>query len=254
MRGKRIIGLVLIAGLAGLVPFCLIARSRALRSPTPAIHLVLDMVAQPKFKTQRENPIFADGRAMRPRIDGTMAQEDMAASLGVSVDPVNVHAIDGEANTLQLTDEAQYNRVMLGQEMGPDGKAVFVAKIPVHVTLDLVKRGQERFAIYCAPCHGLSGYGDGSVARTAAAYQEAGNADAAGLWTKPTSYHTDEMRKQPDGHFYNVITNGIRNMPRYDKQIPVIDRWAIVAYVRALQLSQHGSVQDVPADQKDAVR
>lgn len=198
--------------------------------------------------------MFADGRAMRPHIDGTLAREDMAASFGMSVDAVNGHAIEGEGNTLQFTDEAQYERVMRGQEMGPDGKGVFVAKIPVHVTLDLVKRGQERFNIYCAPCHGQSGYGDGSVSRAAAGYQEAGNADAAGLWTKPTSYHTDDMRNKPDGHFYNVITNGIRNMPRYDKQIPVLDRWAIVAYVRALQLSQHGSMQDVPADEKGAMR
>ena len=116
--------------------------------------------------------------------------------------------------------------------------------------MDLMRRGQERFNIYCAACHGLGGYGDGMVARRAAEMQQSGANTAAG-WVAPTNYHTDEIRGRPVGNLYNTITNGIRTMPAYDKQIPVPDRWAIVAYVKALQRSQHAKPQDVPETERD---
>lgn len=97
---------------------------------------------------------------------------------------------------------------------------------PSQVTVDkaLLLRGQNRFNIYCTACHARSGSGDGMVGRR--------------LPVKPTDFHTDYMRSQPVGHFFDVITNGIRSMPSYAPQIPEQDRWAIVAYIKALQLSQ----------------
>jgi mono/diheme cytochrome c family protein len=114
----------------------------------------------------------------------------------------------------------------------------------------LVARGQERFDVYCAVCHGTSGYGNGPVSARALQLMELGNAQ----WTPPSSLHDDLVRGRPDGHIFNTITNGIRNMPAYGSQIPAADRWAIVGYVRALQRSQRATTGDVPADERDRLR
>jgi mono/diheme cytochrome c family protein len=204
--------LVLLAALA-LVPFALIARSRASTSTRPHIQLIQDMAKQPKVKTQAANPLFADSRAMRPPVLGTVAHGEMDDT-----------ALDtGRAD---------------------DG---WVTAFPVQVTDQLMQRGQERYDIYCSPCHGLDGYGNGSVAKRADALQE-------GTWTPPSSYHTDLVRGRPVGFIFNTITHGIRNMPAYGPQIPVADRWAIVLYVRALQRSQDASVVDVPPELRRQLR
>jgi mono/diheme cytochrome c family protein len=205
--------LVLLAALA-LVPFALIARRRATTSPLPRLHLIFDMAKQPKFTTQSANPMFADGRAMRPPVPGTVAW--------------------GE-----LDENGAY---WTGRDA--DG---WITVFPVRVTDQLVRRGQERFDIFCAPCHGLDGYGDGPVAKRAEALQE-------GTWVPPSSYHTDLVRQRPVGFLFNTITHGIRNMPAYGPQIPVADRWAIVSYVRALELSQDATVNDVPPELRSQLR
>ena len=189
-----------------LVPFALIARARATTSTSPRVQIIRDMARQPKFKMQATDPLFADGRAMRPAVAGTVARG-------------------------ALRDDAAFWE-------GRDTSG-WVTTFPVPVTTELMRRGQERYDIYCAPCHGLSGYGDGPVAKRADALQE-------GTWTPPSSYHTDLVRSRPVGHLFNTITNGIRNMPSYGAQIPAADRWAIVAYVRALQRSQDATLADVP--------
>jgi mono/diheme cytochrome c family protein len=117
----------------------------------------------------------------------------------------------------------------------------------VSVTSELMRRGRERYDVFCSPCHGLAGYGDGPVSKRAESLQE-------GTWTPPASFHTDLVRGRPAGHLYNSIANGIRNMPAYGAQIPVDDRWAIVAYIRALQRSQYSNVEDVPAELRASLR
>jgi mono/diheme cytochrome c family protein len=204
----------LVVGAVSLIPLALIARARTVPSTLPRIQLVRDMGRQPKLKAQAPNPLFADGRAMRPPVAGTVAagglHEDGALDLGKSGDG-------------------------------------WVTTFPLPVDDALMRRGHERFDIYCAPCHGLAGYGDGVVAARAEALQE-------GTWTPPSSFHTDLVRTRPVGHIYNTVSNGIRNMPAYGAQIPVADRWAIVAYVRALQRSQHAQVGDVPAELRGQLR
>ena len=123
----------------------------------------------------------------------------------------------------------------------------WAATLPMPLTAPLLRRGRERFEIYCAPCHGLAGYGDGMVARRADRLME-------GTWVPPTSLHDPTVLARPDGHLFHTITAGIRNMPAYGPQIPEADRWAIVSYVRALQRSQHASVNDVPAEQRFRLR
>ncbi len=172
------------------------------------------MDQQPKFKAQSGNPLFADGRAMRPPVAGAVAR--------------------GEAGLDTL-----FHR---GQSVGR-----WAETFPVPLTEESLRRGQERFDIYCAPCHGLAGRGDGIVNVRADRLQE-------GTWAPPADLTGDLVVDRPVGHLYNTITNGIRNMPAYGAQIPERDRWAIVAYVRALQRSRHATVDDVPPELRPALR
>jgi len=110
------------------------------------------------------------------------------------------------------------------------GKLVDV--FPIAVDADVLKRGRARFEIYCSPCHDRTGSGHGMVVRRG--------------FKAPPSYHVDRLRQAPVGHFFDVMTNGFGAMPDYRSQVPVADRWAIVAYIRALQRSQQGTLADVP--------
>jgi mono/diheme cytochrome c family protein len=196
------------------IPLALIARARTATSTRPRLHLVPDMDAQPSSKPQEVSPLFADGRAMRPPVAGTVARGQLRA------------------------DDAL--------ELGKEGEA-WVTVVPVVVDRGLLARGRERYDVFCSPCHGLSGYGDGPVSKRAEALAE-------GTWTPPSSFHTELVRGRENGHLYNSITNGIRNMPGYGSQIEVRDRWAIVAYLRALQRSQNATLDDVPADVRATLR
>lgn len=117
----------------------------------------------------------------------------------------------------------------------PGGKPepAYFDTLPFPVTADVMRRGRERFDIYCAACHGLLGNGEGMVVKR-------------GL-RQPPSYHIDRLRQAPAGYFFDVITNGFGVMPDYADKIRAEDRWAIIAYIRALQLSQHATLAEVPA-------
>ena len=119
---------------------------------------------------------------------------------------------------------------------GKDERGNLIAQSPLATDMNLLLRGQERYTIYCAPCHGAIGDGRGIVVQRG--------------YLPPPSYHTDVLRKQADGHFFDVMTNGIRNMASYKNQVNVNDRWAIVAYIRALQRSQNAGLADVPQEMR----
>ena len=210
---------LLIATFLSFVPMARIAQARYTKTAEPPIHLVTNMDYQEKYKTQRDTPFFADGRTMRPPIPGTVAQDDLA-----------------------LDDH-------LSRGVMPGTNDKFVTDFPpqFQVTAQAMARGQERFNVYCAPCHGQAGYGDGLVARRAEELAE-------GTWVTPTSLHEPRLAKEPIGYFYNVISNGVRNMPGYASQIPEMDRWAITLYIRALQRSDAATIEDVPANQRGALR
>ena len=211
-----IYGTIVVIFLA-MIPPAVIAWARAVNSSQPRIHLIQDMDNQPKFRAQHANALFADGRAMRPPITGTVAR--------------------GGLNE----DDHYYRGLSNGQ---------WAATFPpqVAVTMDLLQRGRERFNIYCQPCHGLAGYGDGMVNRRAMVLMNLGVNGPT--WVQPKSVHEQQIREQPVGQYFNTITNGVRNMPAYGPQIPVADRWAIVAYVRALQRSQNARPDDAPPGQR----
>ncbi len=161
-----------------------------------------DMHDQPKYTPLRPSDFFLDGRSARPLIEGTVAR--------------------GHLND----DIAFYTG------KGPDGKPVDT--FPFAVTAEVMQRGQQRFNVYCSPCHDRLGNGDGMIVRRG--------------YRKPPSYHIDRLRQIPNGYIFDVITNGFGAMPDYAAQIPTADRWAIVAYVRALQYSQNASINDVPPE------
>jgi mono/diheme cytochrome c family protein len=201
--------LIVLAALA-LLPFACVYRARHTRTRLPRIHVVQGMDNQPRYEAQQVNPFFADTREERPPVSGTVARGRLDA------------------------DDALYRG-------GKDG--AWVNSFPVPVTMGMLQRGSERFHIYCEPCHGMAGFGDGIVSVRADRLQE-------GTWVPPLSLHDASVLARPVGHIFNTVTNGIRTMPSYGAQIPVPDRWAIVAYVRALQRSRHASVTVLTAEER----
>ena len=205
-----IYGILILITLAAIPP-ALIAQARAVHAKKPRIHFIQDMDNQPKFRAQHANPLFADGRAMRPPVVGTVAR--------------------GE-----LREDDHYERGIVKGEWA----TVFPDKVEVNMAL--LERGRERFTIYCQPCHGAAGNGDGMINKRAMELVNLGTNGTT--WVAPKSIHEEQIRAQPIGQIFNSITNGVRNMPPYGPQIPVADRWAIVSYVRALQRSQNASERD----------
>ncbi len=274
---KITMGMICVVLVLALLPFALVARSRASTSPKPAPHLVLDMDKQPKYKAQRPSEVFADGRSMRPQVAGTVALEDLTLPGEILNDPKNPHLVNGNVGLL-IADPVVNAAVLMGrvrtanmsdadfEKLVPPGSngepnaadlvandtTFYVRTVPaqLNVTTEFVKRGEERFNIYCAPCHGYSGYGDGMVAQRAEALRNGPDPSAASAWVAPQNLHEGKILQRPDGHIFNTITNGIRSMPAYDKQISVSDRWAIVTYVRALERSQHAAPADLTAEEQ----
>jgi len=162
---------------------------------------------QPKYIPLREATFFADQRSARPLVAGTVAR--------------------GQLHDDPLLDTGKVN--------GADA-TVF----PFPIDENVMARGQERFNIYCSPCHGRTGRGDGMIVQRG--------------YRKPPSYHQDRLRAAPVGHFFDVMTNGFGAMPDYAAQLSVRDRWAVAAYIRALQLSENATMDDVPAAQRGNLR
>jgi mono/diheme cytochrome c family protein len=136
---------------------------------------------------------------------------------------------------------------MLVTEDGQDVAVPWVSEIPIAINDQVMQRGRVEFNIYCAPCHGRSGDGNGLVHRRAMELQQP-------TWRPPTSIHMDAVRDQPVGQLFHSITNGVRKMPAYGSQISAEDRWAIVLYIRALQRSQNASPDDVPPNELETMR
>ncbi len=217
MRVPRgVIYLLIVAVALTLLPLAVIALARTSTSSKPRIHIVPDMDSQESFKAQQGSTLFSDGRAARLAPAGTVARG-------------------------QLKEDDHYYRGKIAD--------AYATEFPkqVQVTEELLLRGKNRFQVFCAPCHGRAGYGDGMVARHADALAE-------GTWTQPADFHTDAIRQRPVGEIFDILTNGVRNMPAHGRQIKVHDRWAIVAYAKALQLSQEVDVESLPAEFRQGLR
>jgi len=160
-----------------------------------------DMADQPTYRPLQESDFFADGLASRQLVSGTVARG-------------------------QLRDDVHLYTGKKGGEL--------VTTFPFAVDKDVVKRGQQRVMIYCTPCHGQTGSGNGMIVQRG--------------FKKAASFYDETVRKKSVGHYYDVITNGFGAMAGYSAQVNVRDRWAIVAYIRALQESQEGSAEPIPID------
>lgn len=174
---------------------------------TPPLEVWPDMDRQEKYKEQSASPLFSDGRSNRVPVEGTVA-------IGY------------------LKEDTLFNTgVQNGQWIG---------KSPVDVTPELLRRGQQRFNIYCAPCHDRTGQGAGIVPKKV-------------IWI-PTNLMEQRVQDMPDGEIFSVVSDGRRTMHGYKYQVVEQDRWAIVAYVRALQRSTRGTVADVPPTLRSELR
>jgi mono/diheme cytochrome c family protein len=176
------------------------------------------MQDQPRYKAYKKSDFFSDNRASRNLPEGTVPRgflrEDKAfytgkteAGQNTTAAPAATPMTDASGNTL-VTDFSG-----------------LVDEFPLPVTKELVDRGEQRYKVFCIVCHGPVGGGDGMIVRRG--------------FSKPPTYHDDRLRNAPVGHFYNVITNGQGKMSSYASQVPPADRWAIVAYIRTLQISQN---------------
>lgn len=162
-----------------------------------------DMHDQPKYKPLAASTFFEDGRSARPAVPGTVARGRLKA---------DQHFYAGR--------------------IGRDPATTF----PFPITRALLERGRERYNIFCTPCHGALGDGEGMVVKRG--------------FRHPPSFHTERLREAPVGHYFDVITNGFGAMASYGSRVPPEDRWAIIAYIRALQLSQRATLAELPEEER----
>ena len=224
LKGLRLAGLVLLIALA---PGCR-----------------QDMHDQPKYEPLEPSTFFEDGRGSRPPVEGTVARgflrEDAQFFTGKTggsqqtggAAAQNVGAAAQNIGSTGLGNTADPNRssAVTAQYQG------FAAVFPMPVTQEIMDRGEERYNIFCSVCHARTGDGNGMVVRRG--------------YRKPPSFDEDRLRQAPVGYYFDVITNGFGAMPDYSAQITARDRWAIIAYIRALQRASQGTLADVPEDQR----
>ena len=174
-----------------------------------------DMQDQPRYKPYKQSDFFSDGKAMRDPVEGTVARGQLRENKAFWTGKKE----NADSNIqVETTTDATGNTLVSNF---PND----IEKIPVPISQELIERGQQRYNIYCIVCHGAVGNGDGMIVRRG--------------YPAPPTYHDDRLRNAPDGHFFDVITNGWGKMNSYGSQIPAADRWAIVAYIRALQIAQN---------------
>ncbi len=204
-----------------------------------------EMAKQPSYRPLQPSSFFADGRSARPQVPGTIARGQLQLDRAF-------FAGEEDATDEELPDEKAADKASADKSSTPPGAAAtttqpanppaprYVQDFPLPMTRQLLERGRERFQIYCAVCHGSLGYGDGIVVQRG--------------FTAPPSYHIDRLRNAPVGYLFSVATKGLGSMPDHAEQISPRDRWAIVGYVRVLQLSQQARLADLPPAEQAAAR
>lgn len=195
-----------------------------------------DMHDQPKYRPQR--PIdqigsINDGTSARPQVEGTVARGQLRDDVEFYTGKLRNAQASATAPTQAPATQTASSQA--GQNAAPTYQG-FVTDFPMPITAADLDRGQERFNIYCAVCHGRLGDGSGMIVKRG--------------FRKPPSFHDERLRNAPIGYFFDVETNGFGAMPDYASQIPPEDRWRIISYIRALQLSQRVSLADVPASER----
>lgn len=240
VRITAVAGLAILGGVLG--------GCRGDRSDNPPRLFFPDMDHQPKFKAQAETPFFDDGRTQRPELAGTVPFGRTSHDPALIEEAEWAGWLVAERSEMLSADDAIYRGVSFEPDPTGAGEPIksYLDYIPVRVTNEMIKRGQERFNIFCAVCHGYTGIGDGTV--------------GTGVWSySPANLQNDlyrdrAQRQGKDGYLFDVVRNGVVNaagiqaMPGYGQKINVADSWAVVAYLRTLQRSQNASESDVPAE------
>jgi len=178
----------------------------------------MDMQDQPKMKPYRSSTFFSDGLSTRPRVEGTVPRGFLMTDSEYFTGKKLGRSIANPGSSPAPTATTAGGSMPTGAAAYPDDVEVF----PIPVTKELVHRGKERYEIFCSACHGFTGNGDGMIVRRG--------------FRRAAAFNDDRLRQAPVGHFFDAITNGWGAMPSYAAQVPVQDRWAIIAYIRALQL------------------
>lgn len=248
-----------------VIPLLVALKMRLTRSPLPRFHVFFDMDFSPAKDAQTNTTLFADARSMRPDVDGTVyrGQVEMDIMTGVDMESLAKNDPIKAARLVAMFDDENGSPRNGGVPEAPTGGAgqsdgsnaadaedttPWLSEIPIEVDADFVYRGQEQYNIYCAVCHGNNGAGQGLVHRRAQKI-------LATNWIPPSSLHDPSLYddKYADGKLFSTISNGIRKMPGYGSQIKVEDRWAIVAYVRALQESRRATEDGIPESRRDEI-
>ena len=190
-----------------------------------------DMQDQPKMKPFRGTTFFGDGLSSRQPIQGTVPRGFLRTDTALYTGKRTPSAGAAPSPGAQQTQQTQPTQQIAGTQANayPDAVDTF----PFPITKEIVERGRERYAIFCSVCHGLTGNGDGMIVRRG--------------FRRAASFNDDRLRQAPVGHYFDAITNGWGAMPAYNAHIPVQDRWAIIAYIRALQLSQQNTTTPTPS-------
>lgn len=192
-----------------------------------------DMQDQPRMKPMRSTTFFRDGISSRPPVPGTVPRGYLRADREFYTGKKS-GTPSTSSQTASTPGTSDSGTPPIGAAAYPDDVEVF----PITITEEVVRRGKGRFEIFCSACHGLTGNGDGMIVRRG--------------FRRAASFHSEALRQAPVGHYFDAITNGWGAMPAYASQIPVQDRWAIVAYIRALQLSQQNNTAQTATQQPAA--
>lgn len=258
--------------LTGLIPAMIVLNMRASFSNLPRWHVFFDMDFQPKKKAQQTTTIFADGRSMRPQVNGTVGRGQLTEQdpFYLGYDPSKLSADDTStvvkyvstnanqdsasqvpASTAVQATPAQSTPPQAAMAPAPALKLPWVDKLPESIVEASnieanMKLGKVKFETYCSACHGYGGFGDGLVHKRA-------DSLAQGYWLPPTSMHIERVRTQPVGQIFHTITKGQGKMASYASSLNPKERWAIVLYVKALQRSRNADIEDVPVDSRSAL-
>lgn len=241
-----------------IIPLLVVLKMRVTNSSSPRFHIFFDMDFSPAKDAQQRSTLFADGRAMRPDVAGTVVRGEMGKDMDflTGIDMEALASVDAPradrlvAAYMNPEDEAAAKNETQAEAPAPSvmDTTPWLKKNQLTVDRETIELGQKNFGIYCSVCHGMNGGGNGLVNRRARKILSA-------TWIPPSSLHDPLLSqdKYPDGKLFNTISNGIRKMPGYAGQITAHDRWALVAYVRALQKSQNASINLVPSDQRKEI-
>ncbi|MEZ6090757.1 MAG: quinol:electron acceptor oxidoreductase subunit ActD [Pirellulaceae bacterium] len=249
---KAIYLVVIALAVLSVFPLLVIANMRVTKSSSPRFHIFWDMDFMPYKEAQEATILFRDGRAMRPPVPGTVMRDDsnlqLDYQLGIQLDELAKIDADRATRLVNLVQNPDAQAAAAEQPAAPEevvDNTPWVTDNPLPINLETLSLGRQKFEIYCAVCHGRDGFGNGLVNQRAQKI-------LATTWSQPSSLHEDRLLegKMADGKLFNTISNGIRKMPGYASQIPVADRWAIVAYVRVLQASRNASADQLPADRR----